>query len=40
MQNQEECGGGGGGGGGVTSCEFEDWGSFGDEAIIEDPLRC
>ncbi|KAK4854044.1 hypothetical protein QYF36_018171 [Acer negundo] len=32
MQNQEECGGGGGG---ATSCEFEDWGSFGDEAIIQ-----
>ena len=29
MQNQEEYGGGGG----ATSFEFEDWGSFGDEAI-------
>ncbi|KAI9181321.1 hypothetical protein LWI28_013827 [Acer negundo] len=29
MQNQEECGGG------AMSCEFEDWGSFGDEAIIQ-----
>ncbi|KAL5732373.1 hypothetical protein ACOSP7_031718 [Xanthoceras sorbifolium] len=41
MQNQEECGGGDGGGGGVgvggaaASCEFEDWGSFGDEDIMQ-----
>lgn len=36
MQNQEECGGADGAAASATAaCEFEDWGTYGDEDILQ-----